>query len=126
MDSSAALPFTDPSVLAGAAWILAAAALGVLVERALYWGLRRWAHVRDSAIADAVVRRTGRPAAYIFPLLAILIVVPELVLPEGVKGSIEHATGLLAIAAIAWSIVALIGLWQDVALAGNRGSDPRG
>jgi hypothetical protein len=110
----------DAQTLIGAAWILAAAVIGVALQRLLYWVLRRWAHVHHSAFAEAVVRRTGRAAAYVVPLLAILIVVPELVLPAPAKHVIEHAAGLLAIAAIAWSISALIGLWHDVALAGNR------
>jgi small-conductance mechanosensitive channel len=120
MNTAAALAPNDAETLIAVVWILGAAAVGVILQRLLYWGLRRWARVHHSAFAEAVVRRTGRAAAYVFPLLAILIVVPELVLAEPVKNVIEHAAGVLAIAAFGWSIVALIALWQDVAVAGNR------
>jgi small-conductance mechanosensitive channel len=107
-------------VIVGSGWIVLAAAVGLAMQRVLYWTLRRWAKARHNTFADAIVRQTGRPAAYILPLLAILIVVPDLVLPERWIESIEHVTGLLAIGAVAWSIIALIGLWRDITVAGHR------
>ena len=120
MDRLALLTAAQLEVIVGVGWIVLAAAVGLAVQRVLYWGLRRWAKARHNTFVDAVVRQTGRPAAYILPLLAILIVVPDLVLPARWVESIEHATGLLTIAAIAWSIIALIGLWRDVVVARQR------
>jgi small-conductance mechanosensitive channel len=102
------------------AWIAGAIVVASIVHRILYWGLRRWAQARHNAFVDAVVRQTGRPAAYVLPLLAILVVVPQLIIPARWSQVIEHLTGIFAIAAIAWSLVALINLWGDVAIARHR------
>jgi small-conductance mechanosensitive channel len=101
-------------------WVVAAVLVASIVHRVLYWALRRWAQARHNHFVDAIVRQTGRPAAYILPLLAILIVTPALVIPERWTQSLEHGTGIFTIAALAWSIVALINLWSDVVVARHR------
>jgi small-conductance mechanosensitive channel len=100
--------------------ILFAIVVGVIAHRVFYWILRGMAERRHSAFAEAVVRRTYRPAAYIFPLLAILATVPNLVLPENWATPVLRVTGLLTIAAIAWTIVTTVQLWADVIVARHR------
>lgn len=101
-------------------WILVAIALGVIAHRAVYAAFDRWAHHRDGPVTVALVRRTARPAAYIFPLLAVLAIVPTIGIDEHWKGRTSHVTGLLVIAAIAWACVALLRLWGDVVVARHR------
>lgn len=100
--------------------IVIAIIIGIAAHRVLYWALRRMAERRHSAFAEAVVRRTYRPAAYILPLLAILAAVPNLVLPENWATSVLRVTGLLTIGAIAWTIITTIQLWSDVIVARHR------
>lgn len=119
MDRIVFLTPTQLQAIVALAWVLLAIAAGVLVHRVVYWVFRRWAK-HQSAFANAVVRQTSRPAAYILPLLAILLVVPELALPERWSSTTVHATGLLAIAALAWTLIATIRLWADIAVARHR------
>ncbi|HEY4440565.1 MAG TPA: mechanosensitive ion channel domain-containing protein [Candidatus Elarobacter sp.] len=101
-------------------WVFFAIVIGVVVHRVLYWAFGVWAKRRNDVFAAAVVRRTSRPAAYIFPLIAILIVFPNLSIPERWESALLHVSGLLTIAAFAWAIVATIRLWSDVIVARHR------
>ncbi len=111
---------TQLDTLTALAWILIAVAVGLAVHRLVYWLFARWAERRHSTLAAAIVRRTKRPAAYIFPLLAILAAAPELDLPESWTTPAVHITGLLTIAAVAWTIIATIRLWGDIVIARHR------
>ncbi len=67
--------------ITGVAWVVIAVVVGVVAHRVVYWLFARWAERRHSTLAAAVVRRTCRPAAYIFPLVAILAAAGQLDLP---------------------------------------------
>jgi small-conductance mechanosensitive channel len=94
--------------------VLAATAVGIALHRVLFMFLARLAEKRP-LIFGAIVRRAGRPAAYIFPLLAVLAIFPFLQLPSEWVARIENVTELLTIAATAWGIVALVMLAADYA-----------
>jgi small-conductance mechanosensitive channel len=81
--------------LTGVAWVIIAVAVGIAAHRIVYRLFARWAERRHSTLAAAVVRRTCRPAAYIFPLVAILAVAPQLVLPVVVTLVIVLALGAM-------------------------------
>jgi small-conductance mechanosensitive channel len=66
------------------------------------------------------VRRTNRAAAYIFPLVAILTVIPNLNLPLLWKEDTVHAAAILTIGAVAWTSIATIRLWADIIVARHR------
>ena len=100
-------------------WLVIAVVAGVLIQRALYWAFARWA-AHGGAIVKAVVRRTARPAAYIIPLLAILVVLPALDINGVWKDRTAHITGLLVIAAIAWALIATVRVFGDITLARHR------
>ena len=106
--------------ITGVAWVLIAVVVGIAVHRVVYWAFARWAERRHSTFAAAVVRRTCRPAAYIFPLVAILVAAPQLDLPGAWTRPAVHLTGLLTIAAIAWTIIATVRLFGDVVIARHR------
>ena len=106
--------------ITGVAWVLIAVAVGIVLHRVVYWLFARWAERHHSTFAAAVVRRTCRPAAYIFPLVAILAAAPQLDLPDVWTRPAVHITGLLTIAAVAWTIISTIRLFGDVVIARNR------
>ncbi len=106
--------------IVASAWILIAVVAGLLLHRAIYWLLARWAERRHSNFASAMVRQTGRPSAYIFPLLVTLAVVPLLDLPPTWTRPALHLTALGTIAATAWTLVALILFWADFTVARHR------
>ncbi|MDB5041970.1 MAG: hypothetical protein JWN27_2696 [Candidatus Eremiobacteraeota bacterium] len=111
---------TQIDAIVAIVWIGIAILIGVAVHRLVYWLFRRWAKQRADGFAAAVVRRTSRPAAYIFPLFAILTVIPNLNLPERWKLDTLHAAGILTIGGIAWTIIATIRLWADIVVARHR------
>lgn len=94
--------------------VLAAIAVGIALHRILFMILARLAKKRQ-LMFGAIVRRTSRPAAYIFPLLAVLAIFPVLQLPADWVARVESVTGILTIAATAWGIVALVMLVADYA-----------
>ena len=106
--------------LTGVAWVIIAVAVGIAAHRIVYRLFARWAERRHSTLAAAVVRRTCRPAAYIFPLVAILAVAPQLVLPVAWTRPAVHLTGLLTIAAVAWTVIATVRLFGDIVIARHR------
>ena len=106
--------------ITGVAWVVIAVVVGLVVHRVVYWLFARWADRRHSTLAAAVVRRTCRPAAYIFPLVAILAAAPQLDLPANWTRPAVHLTGLLTIAAVAWTIIATIRLFGDIVIARHR------
>jgi small-conductance mechanosensitive channel len=106
--------------LTGVAWVIIAVVVGVAAHRVVYRLFGRWAERRHSTLAAAVVRRTCRPAAYIFPLVAILAAAPQLVLPEAWTRPAVHLTGLLTIAAVAWTVIATVRLFGDIVIARHR------
>jgi small-conductance mechanosensitive channel len=106
--------------ITGIAWVVIAVVVGLVVHRVVYWLFARWADRRHSTLAAAVVRRTCRPAAYIFPLVAILAAAGQLDLPNNWTRPAVHLTGLLTIAAVAWTIIATVRLFGDIVIARHR------
>jgi small-conductance mechanosensitive channel len=100
--------------------ILIAVLAGLVIHRVLYWALERMADRGHSVFAEAVIRRTCRPASFILPLLAILATVPNLALPENWPVPVLRVTGLVTIGAIAWAIITTIQLWSDLVVARHR------
>ncbi len=106
--------------ITGVAWVLIAVVVGIVLHRVVYWAFARWAERRHSTFAAAVVHRTCRPAAYIFPLVAILVAAPQLDLPAAWTRPAVHVTALLTIAAVAWTVIATIRLFGDIVIARHR------
>jgi small-conductance mechanosensitive channel len=101
-------------------WIVIAVGVGLLAHRLLYWLFERWAQRHGNAFAAAVVRQTRRSSRYILPLLAVLVVVPNLDVPPGWTKPIIHLTGLATIVAVAGTLIATIRLWGDITIARHR------
>jgi small-conductance mechanosensitive channel len=120
MDHRFSLTRPELDAITALVWLLIAVAVGLVVHKVLCWTLTRWAERANNPFVAAVVRRTQRPASYVLPLLAILIVFPNLVLPAAWTRPAIHLAGLLTIAGVAWSAIAMIRLWGDVVIARHR------
>jgi small-conductance mechanosensitive channel len=95
--------------------ILAAAVLVALLAHSLVFLLaRRVAHKTQSILDDSLVRHAHRPARLIFPLLAVVLTLPVSPLPQELMESIRHVVGLGLIASIAWLLVALMDVVEDL------------
>jgi small-conductance mechanosensitive channel len=68
---------------------------------------------RDGLIA-ALVHRAQAPAGFAIPLLAALAVLPALTFPARLETYLARFAGIGSITAIAWAIVASIGLYTDL------------
>jgi len=97
------------------AGFLAGAVIVALIAHALVFRLlRRWARHESAFFVQSLVRRGDGPTRWIFPLLALLAVLPGLPLPEKLLAAFEHIAGLSLIAAIAWLIILSVDILSDV------------
>ncbi len=97
------------------AGILAAAiAAGFLARAIVFWLLRRFDRRKGSIIGRSLVLHGKGPTRWIFPLLAIVCVLPGLPLPHIVMAAIEHISSIGLIAAIAWLVILLVDITSDV------------
>ncbi|MGD0736063.1 MAG: mechanosensitive ion channel family protein [Terracidiphilus sp.] len=103
--------------------ILAAAIAVALVAHFIVFKLLQRHALRKPGIVDQSLVKHGKlPARWIFPLLAVLAVLPGLPLPPILMAALEHITGLGLIAAIAWLVLLFIEITSDV-LAGRYRMD---
>ena len=92
-----------------AAPLLALALHGVLVGVAA-----RLARLTETTFDELVVKHARRPTRLIFPLTAILLVLPGLDLPPGVIAGARHAVGVVLIAGVAWLVISMFSVVDDV------------
>jgi hypothetical protein len=65
-------------------------------------------------LGQSIVKHGRGPARWIFPLIAVLAVLPGLPLPDMLMSALQHITGLGLIAAVAWLSILLIQVASDV------------
>lgn len=106
------------NLLWSAVILAVAIVFALIVHFIVFWLLRRLAHHKGAYLQQSLAKRGQRPARWIFPLLAVLIVLPGLPLPERLMSALEHITGIGLIAAIAWLIILASEITSDV-LAGR-------
>jgi small-conductance mechanosensitive channel len=92
----------------------AAIALGLILQRLLFAGLRRALRNRDNFAGEALLRRGDAPAAFALPLLAVLLVVPYLTLPPLIEAEVLRLTAVATTIVVAWFAVAAIGFYADL------------
>ncbi|MFZ0743998.1 MAG: mechanosensitive ion channel family protein [Terracidiphilus sp.] len=98
-----------------AAAILGAAIVVALIAHIVVFKLlRRLAKRKNGAIGQSLARHGEGPSRWIFPLLAVLAVLPGLPLPQILMSALEHITGLGLIAAVAWLVILFIDITSDV------------
>lgn len=94
--------------------LAAAGLLGLVVNAVLHAIARRVANRTDNIIDNSLVRHGHRPLRWIVPLLAAFLAVPLLQFPADVGGPLRHALGLALIAGLAWLLISLIDVIDDL------------
>ena len=85
--------------LAWSAGLLAAAVVIALVVRlVVFWLLLRLTRRKGNLLGQSLVKHGQGPTHWIFPLLAMLAILPGLPLPPILMSALEHITGLGLIA----------------------------
>ncbi len=90
--------------------------LGLLVHGVLFFFLRRAAAQREEGALALIPRHLGAPSLLLFPLLALMIAAPMLLLPTELSAALRHVLSMLFILAVAWSLIRLTSIFQDVLL----------
>lgn len=87
---------------------------GFVVRAIVFWLLRRFDRREGHVIGHSLVLHGKGPTRWIFPLLAIVCVLPGLPLPHNAKSALEHISSIGLIAAIAWLVILLVDVTSDV------------
>lgn len=93
---------------------MAAMIAGYIAFGIVFLALRRLAARTKSALDDSFARHCAAPVRAIFPLLALDIVMPSLKIPAAIDDPIRHVIGILLIAAVAWLVISLTHVIEDV------------
>jgi small-conductance mechanosensitive channel len=107
-------------VLLSAVLLGLAVAISLIVHYVIFWLLRRFASRKATVLDQSLIRHGAGPTRWIFPLLAVLVVVPGLPLPPILMSALEHTTGLGLIAAVAWLVTLFVDITSDVLEARYR------
>jgi small-conductance mechanosensitive channel len=97
------------------AGILAGTIVVASVTRAIVFGvLQRLADRKHHLVGQSLVKHGRKPSHWVFPLLAVLCVLPGLPLPQELMTALEHITSLGLVAAIAWFAVLVVQIASDL------------
>lgn len=107
------LPASRDGIVA-VAILLATILVALVIQRVLFGFLERRFKREDEGIAAALVRRASAPSGFAFPFLAALVAIPELTFPPDVRDVLVKVTAVASVIAVAWAIVAAIGLYVDL------------
>ena len=98
----------------------AAVVLGFIARTIFFWMLREFDRRKSEVIGQSLIRHAQGATRWIFPLIAVLCVLPGLPLPPIVMSALEHITGIGLIAAVAWLIILLVDVTADIMAARYR------
>jgi small-conductance mechanosensitive channel len=102
------------SLFLSAVFLAGAIILGLVAHYVIFWILQRFAGRKGAVLDQSLIRRGRRPSRWIFPLLAVLAVLPGLSLPPKPMAALEHITALGLIAAIAWLVSLSVDVTADL------------
>jgi len=94
--------------------MLVAIVLALGIRALVFWALKRWAHHKGNVLGQSVVKYGQGPTHWIFPLLAVLCVLPGLPLPDKLMTALEHITSIGLIAAVAWLAILVVRIASDI------------
>lgn len=100
--------------------IAAAVVVALVVHRLAYAILDRFTRNTPLPWDGFVVRRTRGPARLALALVAVLFVMPNAPMEAGVRASIHHVIAIGLIGCIAWGVMALVDVIEDVMRAKFR------
>ena len=85
-----------------------------IFHKLLFSAGKRLARRTGSVIDNSLVLHMRRPAKLILPLLALFLALPATSIPPGPMGILRHAIALGMIASVAWLLIVLIDIFEDV------------
>jgi small-conductance mechanosensitive channel len=94
--------------------LLAVVVVALLIQKALFNVLENLLRNKNEGITSALLRRAQAPAGFALPLLAALIAIPYLRFPADVDAALVKITGVASVVAVAWAVIASIGLYSDI------------
>jgi small-conductance mechanosensitive channel len=95
-------------------WLAVAIVASLVVRTIVFWLLRRFTRRHGHLVGHSLVQHGEGPSRWIFPLIAVLCVLPGLPLPHKFMVSLEHIVGIGLIAATAWLVILLVDVTADV------------
>ena len=101
-------------------WLWSGAILAVTILVALlghylvFAAAKRVTARTESRVDDLLIQHGRKPTRLIFPLLGVFLILAALPIPLGPMGAIRHGIGLALIASVAWLIVRLLQVFDDL------------
>jgi small-conductance mechanosensitive channel len=87
---------------------------GLVTHAFVFIALKRMAARGHNLLEDSITRHCATPLRLIFPLLALDIVTPELKIHAAVDDLVQHVIALLLIAGVAWLIIRVLLVAEDM------------
>lgn len=100
--------------------IIAGALLALGAHRIAFALMQRIAARSRSVLNQSLLRHAFRPTAWLIPIAALTLLLPEVAMPERWIGPLRHALGLALIAVSAWLLISLTGVVVDLMSAKYR------
>ena len=94
--------------------LLGVIVVSLLIQKVLFAFFEHLLRDNDEGIWAALLRRAQAPAGFAIPLMAALIALPNLRFPGNVDGVLVKLAAVATVIAVAWAIVASIGLYSDL------------
>lgn len=95
-------------------WLAVAIVASLVVRAIVFWLLRRFTRRRGHLVGHSLIQHGAGPTRWIFPLLAVLCVLPGLPLPHLLMVALAHIVGIGLIAATAWLVILLVDVTADI------------
>jgi len=105
---------TNHDGIIAVAILLGVVVVALLLQKLLFNVLERMLRNKDEGVVAALLRRAQAPAGFALPLLGALIAIPFLTFPRDVDEALVKITSIATVVAIAWAIIASIGLYSDL------------
>ncbi|MGH7669384.1 MAG: hypothetical protein ACRENQ_07795 [Gemmatimonadaceae bacterium] len=93
--------------------LVAAPAVALIIHTLLHALALRLTRLTSTSVDESLINHARRPTRWIFPLAAILFVLPELPLAPDTFTVVRHGFGVALIAATAWLLTSLLSVVDD-------------
>ena len=100
--------------------VAGATLVALLAHKLFFSAARRFTAKTHNIVDESLVRHSTKPARLILPVLAIVAVAPGLPLRPDLLSPIRHLLALILIAAVAWLVIALLRVVEDLLAARYR------
>src|SRR6185437_4702061 len=102
------------NLLIAVAFLAGAIVVALIAHAIVFWVLRRFARRKSALLGQSLVRHSQGPKRWIFPLIAVLAILPGLPFTPKVMDALQHIVGLGLIAAAAWLVILCIDIVSDI------------